>query len=216
MFLTRIILNPRDPRVISLMRNRQKMHGSITSIIPSYPVTPEEGRVLWRLDYDDPYKPIVYLLSPTVPEVTEESNFKFATFNTKNYSSLLNSLKEDQTFAFRLTANTSHSGRKSEGEDTKRFGHLTVMQQLGWLTDRTKKHGFEILNSSTDNPNVKIIARQKNSFWRQQKKVTLVLATFEGQLRVIDLDVFRKALIKGIGPAKAYGCGLITLSPRTR
>lgn len=50
-------------------------------------------------------------------------------------------------------------------------------------------------------------------FDRQGKTVTLVTATFESQLRVTDPGALRHTLTHGIGPAKGYGCGLLTLAP---
>jgi CRISPR system Cascade subunit CasE len=41
--------------------------------------------------------------------------------------------------------------------------------------------------------------------------VTIGTTVFEGLLRVTDADTFKFALINGIGRAKAYGCGFITI-----
>ncbi|MFI6713611.1 type I-E CRISPR-associated protein Cas6/Cse3/CasE [Nonomuraea sp. NPDC050478] len=43
--------------------------------------------------------------------------------------------------------------------------------------------------------------------------VVLSTATFEGKLRVTDTAAFTERLLGGIGPAKSYGCGLLTLAP---
>jgi CRISPR system Cascade subunit CasE len=42
-------------------------------------------------------------------------------------------------------------------------------------------------------------------------EVTLRTATFEGILTISDLERFRRTLLSGIGRAKAYGCGLLTI-----
>ena len=39
--------------------------------------------------------------------------------------------------------------------------------------------------------------------------ITLSTLDFEGELRVTDPDIFSPALLNGIGPAKAFGCGLL-------
>jgi CRISPR system Cascade subunit CasE len=39
---------------------------------------------------------------------------------------------------------------------------------------------------------------------------------FEGRLLITDPDALRAALVTGIGPAKGYGCGLLTLAPVRR
>jgi CRISPR system Cascade subunit CasE len=50
--------------------------------------------------------------------------------------------------------------------------------------------------------------------------VNLAVATFDGLLEVADADLLRRTLVSGLGPAKAYGCGLMTLArspiPRAR
>jgi CRISPR system Cascade subunit CasE len=44
--------------------------------------------------------------------------------------------------------------------------------------------------------------------------LTVVGVRFEGRLRILDLDRFRAAIATGIGPGKAYGCGLLSIAPR--
>lgn len=44
-------------------------------------------------------------------------------------------------------------------------------------------------------------------------KVQIKIARFEGVLEVIDSERFiRDALFKGIGPAKGFGCGLLSIA----
>ncbi|WP_258184643.1 MULTISPECIES: type I-E CRISPR-associated protein Cas6/Cse3/CasE [unclassified Bifidobacterium] len=43
--------------------------------------------------------------------------------------------------------------------------------------------------------------------------MTLASATFDGVLVVDDPDLLRHALVEGIGRAKGYGFGLMTLVP---
>ncbi|MFI1885379.1 type I-E CRISPR-associated protein Cas6/Cse3/CasE [Streptomyces jumonjinensis] len=62
---------------------------------------------------------------------------------------------------------------------------------------------------------VRITARNRHSFEKNGKgpSVTFRSATFEGCLRVTDPALFTARLLGGIGPSKAYGCGLLTLAP---
>ncbi|MDO0929777.1 MobF family relaxase [Streptomyces sp. TG1A-8] len=55
--------------------------------------------------------------------------------------------------------------------------------------------------------------KSRGSGSRQDKPVTVVTVTFEGRLEVTDPDALRRALTQGIGRARAYGCGLLTLAP---
>lgn len=92
-------------------------------------------------------------------------------------------------------------------------GHITVDQQLQWLIDRSASHGFTILNDQNDQPDVVVKERHKENFKRADATVTLVTAVFEGRLEVADAVLFRKALCQGIGRAKGFGCGLLTIAP---
>ncbi|MGO4759027.1 type I-E CRISPR-associated protein Cas6/Cse3/CasE, partial [Streptomyces sp. 2MCAF27] len=47
----------------------------------------------------------------------------------------------------------------------------------------------------------------------RRHEVTLTAVTFDGRLRVTDPDALRRTLTSGLGKAKAYGCGLMTLAP---
>ncbi|MEV6133689.1 type I-E CRISPR-associated protein Cas6/Cse3/CasE [Streptomyces violaceusniger] len=44
-------------------------------------------------------------------------------------------------------------------------------------------------------------------------RITIATATFQGRPRVTDPDALHAALLTGIGPAKGYGQGLLTLAP---
>ncbi len=68
----------------------------------------------------------------------------------------------------------------------------------------------------TDNdkqPALLVHDRETVRFQRQGSTVTLVTATYDGICEVTDADALRTALVAGIGRAKGYGCGLLTLAP---
>ncbi|MEV4505870.1 type I-E CRISPR-associated protein Cas6/Cse3/CasE [Streptomyces klenkii] len=110
-----------------------------------------------------------------------------------------------------------------------RVAHRTAAQQLGWILGRAERHGFTIPGAPSDalapglqadgsptaGPGVSIVSRDILRFHKNRNgpRVTLSTATFEGQLRVTDPDALRAALLGGIGPAKGYGQGLLTLAP---
>ncbi|MFE2045957.1 type I-E CRISPR-associated protein Cas6/Cse3/CasE [Streptomyces sp. NPDC059477] len=137
----------------------------------------------------------------------------------------------------------AQAARLSARADSKRvrgfrLGHRTAAAQLGWFLDRTERWGFDIPAARTDPPapglagqrpqvpsdaelaplrEVRITDRQRHSFTKGGKgpRVTFHSATFEGRLRVTDPTAFTTRLLEGIGPSKAYGCGLLTLAPLT-
>ena len=48
---------------------------------------------------------------------------------------------------------------------------------------------------------------------RKQAHVALNRTVFEGELRISNLEKFKRALVKGIGREKAFGMGLLTVIP---
>ena len=63
---------------------------------------------------------------------------------------------------------------------------------------------------------VSLVDRRVENFVRvkgeDKRPVTLKLATFQGTLKVTDPRALRSALANGIGRAKGYGAGLLTLA----
>ncbi|MQY28895.1 type I-E CRISPR-associated protein Cas6/Cse3/CasE [Nocardia aurantia] len=127
-------------------------------------------------------------------------------------------------------AETSPTERKRPR--SLRLGHRTAAAQLGWFLGRTENWGFRIPATEYEPQlpgidldeiaalEVRISARQRVSFGRTDEDgrraphpVTLHTATFEGHLQVTDAERFATVLLAGIGPSKAYGCGLLTLAP---
>ncbi|MFI2209619.1 type I-E CRISPR-associated protein Cas6/Cse3/CasE [Streptomyces sp. NPDC020141] len=109
-----------------------------------------------------------------------------------------------------------------------RVPHRAAHQQLHWLLDRADRHGFTIPATQelspppslglgqpgTPAPAVALTARDILRFSKRHNgpQLTLTTATYQGRLRVTDPDLLRHTLLHGIGPAKAYGQGLLTLA----
>jgi CRISPR system Cascade subunit CasE len=101
-----------------------------------------------------------------------------------------------------------------------RVAHRTAEHQLAWLTDRIERWGFEILETEAGFPDVRLAARRRLVFDKpsrgdSKRRVVVETATYEGRVRVIDSDAALATLLSGVGHARAYGCGLVTLAPPT-
>lgn len=114
---------------------------------------------------------------------------------------------------------------KGQRPRSLRLGHRTAAAQLRWFTDRTIGWGFRIpttefepqlpgIDLDDTAPEVAIRGRQRLSFDHGAKKHPVVIhtATFEGRLEITDAQRFTEVLLAGLGPSKAYGCGLLTLA----
>lgn len=159
----------------------------------------------------------------------------------RDYTPLLQQVAQGRSFAFRLTANpvqnTRHPDKATPRQQERldagerrglRLGHRTAAAQLTWFLTRTARWGFDIppaphLDSTrtTDDEvprEVRITTRQRRTFTKgtitpKEAHVVMNAVTFEGHLRITDPALFTERLLTGIGPSKAYGCGLLTLAP---
>lgn len=124
--------------------------------------------------------------------------------------------------------------------DGRRIGKRVELRReedrLAWLARRGREHdGFELvrvrLAPGTDtrfgpraepfatraDPGGTITGRKPRehggSIGEVDHRLTIGTALFEGELQVTDVERFRSAFRNGIGPGKAFGCGLLSLVP---
>jgi CRISPR system Cascade subunit CasE len=226
MYLSRIQLNPARRGSHKLLGSPQAMHAAVLCAFPHS--DDEQGRVLWRIDRDDP-RVWLYVVSrprPDFEHLVEQAGWPNVGhgWESRDYQPLLDRLEPGQRWAFRLTANptraTRNHGRMRTGTPSaeasdvvgrsRRYGHVTVEQQLGWLTERADRWGFALPDGGAG---TLVHDRAVRRFGRQGKSVTIATASYSGVLEVGDADRLRDVLVAGAGPSKAYGCGLLTLAP---
>ncbi|WP_067904817.1 type I-E CRISPR-associated protein Cas6/Cse3/CasE [Nocardia vaccinii] len=220
MFLTRMPINTRRRGAQTLLASPQAMHAAVMSGYTDATPT-ETGRILWRTDTFERAKTVLFVASPGKPDFThivEQAGWPTTeAWDTRPYDRLLDQLEPGQQWRFRLTANPVHAARKEGWAQTKPLAHVTVRQQEQWLLDRCERAGFHIpLRSPNDGPDsdreLVITDRAVRRFSRGTARVTIATATFEGLLEVTDTAALRHTLTFGLGRAKSYGCGLMTLA----
>ena len=78
---------------------------------------------------------------------------------------------------------------------------------MKWLVRKGEQHAFSVKQFE-----VRINNDCEDSVKPLGKKVfTIRTLDFEGRLKIVDSDRFKKALFQGIGSAKAFGCGLLLI-----
>lgn len=217
MYLSKLELNPARRETRRLLANRQAMHAVVAKACAS----DSQQRTLWRLD-DADSSVVLYLVSPEIPQLQELAHSAgwddAQGLESVDYDPFLSRLEVGHKYGFRLTANPTHTVTKDGVK--KRTAHVTSRHQQQWLLDRAEGLGFEVLESSLPDPTgerphaleLGVSERFTHTFRRAGKTVTLATATYRGRLVVTDPDRLRAALTSGIGKAKAYGCGLMTLA----
>lgn len=220
MLLTRMALNPARRCFRELVASPHRMHAAVLAAFPpDVPTSESSGRVLWRVDRGAGQQADLYLASPDEPDLThlaEQAGWPTRpTWETRDYAPLLARLAAGQRWAFRLTANPVRRARPSVDSKRRLSAHVTAGQQRDWLLVRAAGHGFAVPAGRAGAPDVVVRERRIVQFRRDEATVTLALASYEGVLEVTDPERFRSALVQGIGRAKGYGCGLLTLAPLT-
>ncbi len=116
---------------------------------------------------------------------------------------------------------TRHSGdgraeRVELGENGKLGGAAAREQNV--VAAEALEGSAEQDDDPNDRASLLVIRREKPVFDRKDRetqksgRVTIGRVVYEGILRIEDVRAFRQMLINGLGPSKAYGCGLMTLA----
>lgn len=230
MYLSRFRINGVRRGARHLLQSPQRMHAAVLSAFP--PLDAGTERVLWRVD-QTAHDVTLYIVGPRRPDLShlvEQAGWPTTeTWQTASYGGFLDRLVAGQRFTFRLTANPVHAIRKpsedieSTGRDGRRgrvTAHVSAHHQEQWLLERSSRHGF-LVDTDERGPRLRISRRTSVTFRRggsdgtRGREVSIAQAQFDGVLEVTDPDTLRSALTEGIGRAKAYGCGLLTLAPTT-
>lgn len=220
-YFTRFQLNPQRRGAMRLLSSPQRLHAAILSCYPPDVQGPSPGkRLLWRLDTVSQHERNLFIVGPGRPSLEglqEQAGWsQESSWRTASYGPFLDSLHQGQVWAFRLIANPTRARAGERGSRGSVSAHVTVEQQLAWLLARTASHGFVPVPAGNQ-PQINVTRRERETFSKGQgdasRRVSLSRAQFDGVLEISDAELLRTALLTGIGRAKAYGCGLLTLAP---
>lgn len=125
-----------------------------------------------------------------------------------------------QRFRFRLRVNAVFRAREASkhpsGEPIdkkwagKRIGVPGDQEALrNWLDRRAQAAGFVVQKLIAAQAGYAYVSNSKGGTTNQH----LRSVCYDGILEVADVEAFRQALVRGIGPAKAFGFGLLSIAP---
>jgi CRISPR system Cascade subunit CasE len=89
----------------------------------------------------------------------------------------------------------------------KRLALLQQNEQTAWIERQGERHGFFVQS---------LVVRGHDLLNRssaEKSPISVQRVCFEGFLEVRKTATFAQALVAGIGPAKAFGCGLLSVAP---
>ena len=108
---------------------------------------------------------------------------------------------------YSIVMDAKHRFEKNDRSYFDQFSQDELIHNVGieWLNRKGEQHGFSVRDNDV------VIDNNREYPVKATGKANYVLRTldFGGKLKVTDVDKFKVALFKGIGPSKAFGCGLM-------
>jgi CRISPR system Cascade subunit CasE len=216
MYLSRLLLNPRSRQVQRETADPYNLH---RTIMQAFADKRDHSGVLHRLDIHPRTGQIVLLVQSQASPNWQALAAKDYLLPTDPFSGLDNPavkpfalpLQSGQILNFRLTANPTikkvRRNEKGERDNSNRVPLVREDEQVKWLATKGEQYGFRLLHVTISNQN-----RQKG--WKKDAPpLTLYTVQYNGRLQITSATQFLTAVQTGIGPAKAFGCGLLSLAP---
>lgn len=240
LYLSRILLNPRSRRTMGELLHPYEMHRTLMRAFPAAEGAEngnprEKFGVLFRAEPSEEIGEPVKILVQSLCE----PDWSFldaiegyldqrtgAPYEYRDIMPFISKIEKGGRFAFRLRANPTK--RVGAGEDPmkgKRVELFRYEEQLQWLVRKSGERekgapgGFRLLKEQggNDTYSVKITREGKKTGRRERSgktsATTHLSVLYEGLLEVSDEKDFFQTVIRGIGPAKAFGFGLLSLAP---
>ena len=209
MYLSRLKLDTSIRKTCELMIQPYTLHQAVYRAFPDR-ADGGPGRVLYRIDMDRRSESISLIVqSEKSPDWERADYLRECLFDREECKSFTPSVAGGMCLRFRLRANPSVK-RQAEGKKNGyRLGLLREEDQLQWLQRKADTSGFTLVNCRVIPEG--IVRADKNL--TDKDKVRHYGIVFEGVLKVIDPDQFLGTLGNGIGSAKGFGFGLLSVAP---
>jgi len=213
MYLTQIYLNPRKRQVRNEIANRYELHRTVMSLFPEKLSASE--RVLFRLEEDTYEKMECYRLllqSETQPDLTPliQKQLNLLEPQVKEFDPVL---ARGTKYVFKLRVNPVFK-KTRPGKLSQKMAIMENEKQIAWLQKRLGDGGASLLGANISQKEwlSGSLHRNDDLDGPQAHELKIYTVLFEGTLRIEYPDKMAGCLKNGIGSAKAFGCGLLSLA----
>ncbi|MBW4717333.1 type I-E CRISPR-associated protein Cas6/Cse3/CasE [Saccharothrix obliqua] len=203
--LTRLRLNPHHHGATADLANAHRMHRRLMSLFPDDlgDKAREQAGLLYRVEHDRHH---VTILAQSVmrPDTTRLPD-DYATVDTTDLDPLLDLLDHDTPVRYRIDANAV-AIKTTDNHKARRWLHGD--EALAWWQRRATAAGLTLVSAA--------LVRETLTYASSTPKKRGTphgTSRFEGLATVTDPDAVRHATLNGIGRARSYGCGLLSLAP---
>lgn len=219
MYLSLLTLEARSAEVQRDLRDPQALHRTVMRAFPDV-LDPEVGArahlgVLHRLEFERRTgRLLLYVQSEVAPDwrILPAGYLAPGGDRVKPVASTYQALQPGRILRFRLRANPTRkidtkSGPNGEKRNGRRVPINGEKAQIDWLVRKGEENGFELLQALVTGTGAGELVRSHST----QRTFQGVL--YEGRIRVVDPVKLREGLAQGVGPAKAFGFGLLSVGP---
>jgi len=215
MYYCLLTLNPRSRQVQREIAVPYEMHRTLLNAFPAGKVgvertDPEAADVLFRLDDHADGLLTVLVQSRAEPDWSGLNPGYLLEAPQVKQRDL--SVQTGQLLSFRLRANPTKRLSAGTSNTGKRVGIYDEEDQLAWLARKGEQHGFRVLQAQVSRDG-KIASEKAIAGDGRVHKLELLSVQFDGVLQVTDSVKLVAAVETGIGSAKGFGFGLLSLAP---
>ena len=202
MHLTRLTLDPRSAHARRDLADAYEMHRTLARAFV-VDAQSQPSRFLWRLEAGINAWAAPVVLVQAAADADWSALQALPNYLQRPVESKPLAFEEwvegGGRYRFRLQANPTVS------RQGKRYGLVGEIEQLAWLNRQGERHGFRIEAAL-------VTASDMLSGRKGEGLISVQRVCFDGRLQVQNLEAFSRALVAGIGPAKAFGCGLLSVA----
>lgn len=213
MYLSRLEFNLKSRRVQKELANRYELHRTLMHAFK--PELPGGERLLFRLETERGSAEVLVQTQnlPNWAYFREDAGFIGYMMETEpQVKPFTPEFKMGQKFYFRLLANPTYrkAGYKNKKGHSKRIGIKTEEDQIKWLMKKGQAGGFlpfgELVLKNMDSLHgVQVDGNEKHI-------IKIDCVQFDGLLEVTNPEEFEQTFRSGIGSARGFGCGLLSLA----
>ncbi|MER6543155.1 type I-E CRISPR-associated protein Cas6/Cse3/CasE [Streptomyces sp. NPDC001250] len=210
LWLTRIIPDPQNQQARRDFRNAVELHYRVMKLFPDD--IGDQARkqlgILFRTE-TTPQGTYLLLQSRTHPNL-DSLPTGYGSADTRPLTPLLDALRPGLPVRYRIDASAVRKPRKTTQQlyGLKSIVALTGPAAIEWWERQAEQAGLKLntIHTAPLDPATGIKAQDKQRIHNPRTR-------FDGDAVIHDPDLVRQRIEEGIGRGKAYGCGLLSLSP---
>ncbi|MEO2034702.1 MAG: type I-E CRISPR-associated protein Cas6/Cse3/CasE, partial [Planctomycetaceae bacterium] len=211
------------------LANRHHVHQRLSMAFPAvggpsaatgYGVRRDEGGFLFRIEDDEAIARLVVRsrLLPDWGRAFLDAGWLFDATIPSPWTLEVSNITVGSQWRFRLEANPTVKRKVQGRKNGRREAYATPEEQIAWFHRKAINGGFTVATQQDSEgeavPDIRITAAELQRARRRKDQRTLSHhgVRFDGILHVTDEEKFAETLAAGIGSAKAFGFGLLSIA----